>query len=54
MAYKILHVIAYISNENILHEIMAATLKYSGEDLKDLEIINAMTRLKEFSFIRIC
>lgn len=58
MAYKILHVIAYMSNENIPHEIIAVALKYSGEDpnkqLEELEVIEAITRLKEFSFISIC
>ncbi|UKZ51304.1 hypothetical protein TrVGV298_005062 [Trichoderma virens] len=56
ISYNILHVLAYISNQNIPHEIITTTLKHSGSDQAqpeklEAEATKAMTRLKEFSFI---
>jgi tetratricopeptide (TPR) repeat protein len=59
MTYKILHVIAYVSNENIPHEMITTMLSHIDKNLKkDLELlepeaIRVITRLKEFSFIGI-
>lgn len=79
MAYKILHVIAYLDNQNIPHEVMEAVIKHDDGDSDDdeddvhggasldvkdedyetlaqqrieRELIQAITRLKEYSFIR--
>ncbi|KAH6983388.1 hypothetical protein BKA56DRAFT_583615 [Ilyonectria sp. MPI-CAGE-AT-0026] len=79
MAYRILHVIAYVDNQNIPHEVIEAVIKYDHGDSDDdeddvhggaspdvteedyetlvqqrieLEVIQAITRLKEYSFIR--
>lgn len=53
IAYNILHVLAYVANQNIPHEIITAILKLSGiqSEKLDAEAINAVTRLKEFSFL---
>ncbi|KAL7974406.1 P-loop containing nucleoside triphosphate hydrolase protein [Trichoderma sp. SZMC 28014] len=58
-AYNILHVIAYVSNENIPQEIITTALAHLDNCLKDdpeeleSEAIKIITRLKEFSFIGI-
>ncbi|KAH8706221.1 hypothetical protein BGZ61DRAFT_575789 [Ilyonectria robusta] len=59
MAYRILHVIAYLDNQNIPNEVMEAVIKYDDgdsdddeDDRIDRELIQAITRLKEYSFIR--
>ncbi|KAM0452920.1 hypothetical protein ACHAO4_005339 [Trichoderma viride] len=58
-AYKLLHVIAYISNENIPHEMITTALKYIVKKFKryphllEAEATKIVTRLKEFSFIGI-
>ncbi|KAL7792476.1 P-loop containing nucleoside triphosphate hydrolase protein [Trichoderma ceciliae] len=57
IAYKILHVIAYVSNENIPHKIITATLNRTEKTINERseelesEATKAITRLKEFSFI---
>ncbi|KAL7920887.1 P-loop containing nucleoside triphosphate hydrolase protein [Trichoderma austrokoningii] len=59
MTYKTLHVIAYVSNENIPHEMITTTLGHIDKNLKndaDLlepEAVKVITRLREFSFIGI-
>ncbi|KAK1249773.1 hypothetical protein MKX08_009776 [Trichoderma sp. CBMAI-0020] len=59
MTYKILHVIAYLSNENIPHEMITTTLNHidqrleNNPELLEPEAAKAITRLKEFSFIGI-
>ncbi|PON29870.1 hypothetical protein TGAM01_v201236 [Trichoderma gamsii] len=58
-AYNVLHVIAYVSNENIPHEVITTALKHLDNCLKDdseeleSEAVKIITRLKEFSFIGI-
>ncbi|KAL6828664.1 P-loop containing nucleoside triphosphate hydrolase protein [Trichoderma camerunense] len=53
IAYNILHVLAYVANQNIPHEIITAILKLSGirSEKLDAEATNAVTRLKDFSFL---
>ncbi|KAH8126404.1 hypothetical protein LI328DRAFT_166169 [Trichoderma asperelloides] len=59
MTYKTLHVVAYISNENIPHELITTALNQIDNDLKndsellELEATKIITRLREFSFIGI-
>ncbi|SPO01800.1 uncharacterized protein DNG_04473 [Cephalotrichum gorgonifer] len=57
MAYNILHTIAYVSNQDIPFEIMAAAgtfgKKQKGKPLENKDLVReAITRLKEFSFLR--
>ncbi|KAL6787944.1 P-loop containing nucleoside triphosphate hydrolase protein [Trichoderma sp. SZMC 28012] len=56
IAYNILHAIAYVSNQNIPHEIIITILKHYDNSLVDpekleAEATKAITRLKEFSFL---
>ncbi|KAH7112256.1 hypothetical protein B0J13DRAFT_461501, partial [Dactylonectria estremocensis] len=55
MAYRILHVMAYMDNRNIAFEMVAAASKYmyKGADKgpEEREVRRAVMRLKEFSFI---
>ncbi|KAM7196692.1 hypothetical protein V8F33_006032 [Rhypophila sp. PSN 637] len=56
MAYKILHIIAFVNNQNIPFEIIMAAGLYSKEERGDLggnedRVVEAVTRLKEFSFL---
>ncbi|KAH6842448.1 hypothetical protein B0I37DRAFT_329709 [Chaetomium sp. MPI-CAGE-AT-0009] len=60
MAYKILHTIAYISNQDIPFEILKAAGLYDdkGDQAEETEeegnedrVLEAVTRLKEFSFL---
>ncbi|KAK4206246.1 hypothetical protein QBC37DRAFT_476988 [Rhypophila decipiens] len=58
MAYRIMHIIAYVNNQDIPFEIMAAAGLFGDEDgvgdpgqNKD-RVVKAVTRLKEFSFLR--
>ncbi|KAH7146750.1 hypothetical protein B0J13DRAFT_584254 [Dactylonectria estremocensis] len=55
IAYRILHIIAFLDYQNLPYEILAAACKYDGEDPtqqpEELAIIQAITRLKELSFI---
>lgn len=54
MAYRILHVIAYVDNQDIPHEVVAAASgsdKEGAAESEHLRVIRAITRLKEFSFV---
>ncbi|KAJ4860754.1 tetratricopeptide repeat domain-containing protein [Trichoderma breve] len=56
IAYNILHAIAYVSNQNIPHEIITTILKHCDNSLVDpekleAEATKAIMRLKEFSFL---
>ncbi|KAK0743223.1 prion-inhibition and propagation-domain-containing protein [Schizothecium vesticola] len=57
MAYRILHIIAYVNNQDIPFEIMTAAGLFGDEGEKgDPEedkdrVVEAVTRLKEFSFL---
>ncbi|KAL6909090.1 P-loop containing nucleoside triphosphate hydrolase protein [Trichoderma evansii] len=59
MTYKILHVIAYVSNENIPTEMITTALRHIGKSLEnnseqlESEVVKIIIRLKEFSFIGI-
>ncbi|KAK1770253.1 hypothetical protein QBC33DRAFT_617537 [Phialemonium atrogriseum] len=59
MAYKILHIIAYVNNQNIPFEILAAAGMFGdevpkGESWEDKDrVVEAATRLKEFSFLEL-
>lgn len=58
IAYNVLHVLAYIANQNIPHEIITTILKISDSNLIEPEMLEteatkAITRLKEFSFLGI-
>lgn len=56
-AYKILHVIAYVSYENIPRELITAAIKHidgnfrNESELLESEAAKIITRLEEFSFI---
>uniref|UniRef100_A0A0D2YIK6 Uncharacterized protein n=1 Tax=Fusarium oxysporum (strain Fo5176) TaxID=660025 RepID=A0A0D2YIK6_FUSOF len=60
-SYRILHVVAYVDCQDIPHELVAATARrYDKEDeedvistgqVSDLEVLEAATRLTEFSFL---
>ncbi|PNP54079.1 hypothetical protein THARTR1_05286 [Trichoderma harzianum] len=53
IAYNILHVLAYVANQNIPHELITTILKLSDiqPEQLDSEATKAITRLKEFSFL---
>ncbi|CAG9955385.1 unnamed protein product [Clonostachys rosea f. rosea IK726] len=58
MSYRILHVIAYIDNQDIPHGLMAAAARRGGTSkeildghVMDLEVQQAIIRLHEFSFL---
>ncbi|KAM0348450.1 hypothetical protein ACHAP4_010965 [Fusarium culmorum] len=57
MSYRILHVIAYVDSQDIPHELVAAACRYDEEDeistrrVSDLQVLQAVARLKEFSFL---
>ncbi|KAL6695850.1 P-loop containing nucleoside triphosphate hydrolase protein [Trichoderma pleuroticola] len=56
IAYNILHVLAYLANQHIPHEMITAILKRTNRSLVqpeklEAEATNAVTRLKEFSFL---
>ncbi|KAL7800218.1 hypothetical protein V8C37DRAFT_364497 [Trichoderma ceciliae] len=58
LSYRILHVIAYLDNQEIPHELMAAASHISVDDEDEdgrpdtkLEVLQAVTRLVEFSFL---
>ncbi|KAH7140327.1 P-loop containing nucleoside triphosphate hydrolase protein [Dactylonectria estremocensis] len=57
-AYRILHVIAYLDNQNIGEEILVAAGRYSAsgfiEEPDHSAITEAITRLRELSFIGVC
>jgi tetratricopeptide (TPR) repeat protein len=53
MSYRILHVIAYIDSQDIPQELMVAAASGCDTDDKDseLKVLEAVVRLKEFSFL---
>ncbi|KAM0540048.1 hypothetical protein ACHAO7_011577 [Fusarium culmorum] len=57
MSYRILHVIAYVDSQDTPHELVAAACRYDEEDeistrrVSDLQVLQAVARLKEFSFL---
>ena len=57
MAYRILHIIAYVNNQNIPFEIITAAGLYGNEEREgDLgeskdRVLEAVARLREFSFL---
>lgn len=64
MSYRILHVIAYVDNQDIPHELIAAAANQfnhgskndyadqnSAMQVSELEVLTAVARLKEFSFL---
>lgn len=55
-AYQVLHIIAYLDNQNLPHELIIKISKCSNEDptegLEELEVMSAIMRLQEFSFLR--
>ncbi|KAF5529097.1 hypothetical protein FMEXI_14361, partial [Fusarium mexicanum] len=58
MSYQMLHVIAYVDSQDIPHELVAAAARrYDEEDeisarkVSDLVVLQAVARLKEFSFL---
>ncbi|KAH7119495.1 hypothetical protein B0J13DRAFT_589975 [Dactylonectria estremocensis] len=55
LAYRLINVLAYIDNQSIPFEIVAAAGTKFGKDAVSLENVttNAVTRLKEFSFVGI-
>ncbi|KAH7308428.1 P-loop containing nucleoside triphosphate hydrolase protein [Stachybotrys elegans] len=57
MAYRMLNVIAYLDHRNIPVELLTAAAQDDGKDQEeepmDLDVIQAITRLKEFSFLSI-
>ncbi|KAL7943510.1 P-loop containing nucleoside triphosphate hydrolase protein [Trichoderma barbatum] len=58
IAYTILHVLAYVANQNIPHEIIIAALKHGDNTMVqpeklEAEAMKAIMRLKEFSFLGI-
>jgi hypothetical protein len=66
MSYQMLHIIAYVDHQNIPQKLLSETVARrlvndaSGMDSRDtngdvleLEVLEAITRLKEFSFLRL-
>ncbi|KAL7934993.1 P-loop containing nucleoside triphosphate hydrolase protein [Trichoderma chlorosporum] len=56
LAYNVLHVIAYVANQNIPHEVIITILKHRDSNTLQLENLDAeaikvITRLREFSFL---
>ncbi|WAO94549.1 NB-ARC domain-containing protein [Fusarium falciforme] len=58
MSYQMLHVIAYVDSQDIPQELMAAAAsrydidgEISTRQATELEVLEAVTRLKEFSFL---
>ncbi|KAH7145662.1 hypothetical protein B0J13DRAFT_675286 [Dactylonectria estremocensis] len=55
LAYRILHVIAYVNNQDIPHEMIATIAKHINKTRLDqpeeMLVMDAITRLKEFSFL---
>lgn len=56
MAYQVLHILAYLDNQNLPHELIIKISKCSNEDttkkLEELEVVSAIRRLQEFSFLK--
>ncbi|KAM0334754.1 hypothetical protein ACHAPQ_004939 [Fusarium lateritium] len=66
ISYRILHVIAYVDSQDIPHELLAAAANQFNDGSKndqadqnpamqvsELEVLTAVARLKEFSFLRL-
>ncbi|KAL6700281.1 P-loop containing nucleoside triphosphate hydrolase protein [Trichoderma pleuroticola] len=55
-AYQVLHIIAYLDNQNLPHELIIKISKCSNEDPtkepEELEVTAAIMRLQEFSFLK--
>ncbi|KAL7914494.1 P-loop containing nucleoside triphosphate hydrolase protein [Trichoderma velutinum] len=56
MAYQVLHIIAYLDNQNLPHELIIKISKCSNDDTtkqpKEMEVTSAIIRLQEFSFLK--
>jgi hypothetical protein len=58
MSYRMLHVIAYVDSQDIPHGLITAACQYDEDDqgptrqATELEVLGAIARLKEFSFLR--
>lgn len=56
MAYQVLHIIAYLDNQNLPRELLIKISQCSNEDttrqLEELEVMSAIRRLQEFSFLK--
>ncbi|KAL5086867.1 hypothetical protein Trisim1_008617 [Trichoderma cf. simile WF8] len=55
-AYQVLHIVAYLDNQNLPHELIIQISKCSNEDAakepEELEVTSAIIRLQEFSFLK--
>ncbi|KAK4062652.1 uncharacterized protein Triagg1_9770 [Trichoderma aggressivum f. europaeum] len=55
-AYQVLHIISYLDNQNLPHELLIQISKCSNEDPtkepEELEVTSAIMRLQEFSFLK--
>ncbi|KAL6834447.1 P-loop containing nucleoside triphosphate hydrolase protein [Trichoderma camerunense] len=55
-AYQVLHIIAYLDNQNLPHELIIQISKCSSEDAakepEEFEVASAIMRLQEFSFLK--
>ncbi|KAI1013600.1 hypothetical protein LB504_013197 [Fusarium proliferatum] len=58
MSYRILHVVAYVDSQDIPQEVMVAAGRYdsavsqdSTRQVSELELLQAIARLREFSFL---
>ncbi|KAM0263425.1 hypothetical protein ACHAQJ_001281 [Trichoderma viride] len=56
MAYQVLHIVAYLDNQNLPRELIITISKCSNKDMtrqpEELEVMFAITRLEEFSFLK--
>lgn len=55
MAYQVLHIIAYLDNQNLPQELLIKISQCNNDTAgqqEELEVISAITRLQEFSFLR--
>lgn len=56
MAYQVLHIIAYLDNQNLPYELLIKISQCSNEDAnkqpEELEVLSAIRRLQEFSFLK--
>ncbi|RFU77875.1 hypothetical protein TARUN_4343 [Trichoderma arundinaceum] len=56
MAYRILHIIAYLDNQNLSHELIVTIGKFNNGDEtgqpQEVDVMPAIIRLKEFSFLK--
>lgn len=55
-AYQVLHIVAYLDNQNLPHELIIQISKCSNENAakgpEELEVTSAIIRLQEFSFFK--